>query len=70
MDNPEGQVTYPIYICTAASRTQKRMETPSKSKVCFFQRGRQLHGFAAAGLAQSFQVSIRSSISDVNRRSR
>ena len=57
-------------ICTAASRTQKRMETPSKSKVCFFQRGRQLHGFAATGLAQSFQVSIRSSISDVNRRSR
>ena len=41
-----------------------------KSKVCFFQRDRQLHGFAAAGLSQSFQVSIRSSISDVNRRSR
>ena len=57
-------------ICTAASRTQKRMETPSKSKACFFQRDRQLHGFAAAGLSQSFQVSIRSSISDVNRRSR
>ena len=38
--------------------------------ICFFQRGRQLHGFAATGLAQSFQVSIRSSISDVNRRSR
>ena len=57
-------------ICTAASRTQKRMETPSKSKVCFFQRDRQLHGFAATGLSQSFQVSIRSSISDVNRRSR
>ena len=57
-------------ICTAASRTRKRMQTPPKSKVCFFQRGRQLHGFAAAGLSQSFQVSIRSSISDVNRRSR
>ena len=38
--------------------------------ICFFQRGRQLHGFTATGLAQSFQVSIRSSISDVNRRSR
>ena len=35
-----------------------------------FQRDRQLHGFAAAGLSQSFHVSIRSSISDVNRRSR
>ena len=54
----------------AASQTQKRMQTPSKSNACSFQRGRQLHGFAATGLSQSFQVSIRSSISDVNRRSR